>query len=177
MKPALILKNTFALIFLSFSLTLFAAELPNPELMGSDGKKHHLKDFMAEGKWTTIVVWGPKCPACIEEMPEIQGIYDETKSNNINVLGLAVDFPSFTYANLEQVQQFEEDYFISFPNLLISSNIYYELGLGALKGTPTIILVNPKGKVSAVQLGGVPRKIIEKYIADENAKAASLLKK
>ena len=178
-----------ALVFLLFifSLSLSAAtpptqgipsqELPNLELTGSDGKKHHLSEYLGKGKWTTLVVWGPKCPACIEEMPEIQGIYDDKEKNNINVLGLAVDFPTFTYPKLKQVQQFEEVYFVTFPNLLISSNIYYEFGLGALKGTPTIILVDPLGKVSAVQLGGVPRKVIENYIAAENAKASLISKK
>lgn len=145
--------------------------LPNIELMGSDGKQHQIKEFIGNGKWTTIVVWGPKCPACTEEMPSIQGLYDDRATTNINVLGLAVDFPTFSYAKLKQVQQFEEDYFISFPNLLISSRIFYEFGLGALQGTPTIILVDPQGKVSAKQLGGVPRDMIEKYIAKQRAKS------
>jgi len=144
--------------------------LTNIELLGSDGKQHQLDDFIGKGKWTTIVVWGPKCPACTEEMPSIQGLYDDKKSTDIDVLGLVVDFPTFSYAKLTQVQQFEEDYFISFPNLLISSKIFYELGLGPLQGTPTIILVDPNGKVSAKQLGGVPRDIIEKYIAKQKAK-------
>jgi len=176
--------NKIALIFLllAFSLSSSAAtppapQMPNLELTGSDGKKHHLNDYLGDGKWTTLVVWGPRCPACIEEMPEIQGIYDDKEKNNINVLGLAVDFPTFAYAKLKEVQQFEEDYFVSFPSLLISSDIYYELGLGPLKGTPTIILVDPQGKVSAVQLGAVPRKVIENYIAQENAKANLISKK
>ena len=166
------------LVFLSSSLM---AETPgnsyslrNIELQGSDGKQHQLNDFIGKGKWTTIVVWGPKCPACIEEMPSIQGLYDDKESTDINVLGLAVDFPTFSYASLKQVQQFEEDYFISFPNLLISSKIFYELGLGPLQGTPTIILVDPEGKVSAKQLGGVPRDIIEKYIAKQKARSKLL---
>jgi len=167
------------LIFLSH--TLIAAEkkpdnvsqpvLPNIELMGSDGKQYQINEYIGKGKWTTIVVWGPKCPACTEEMPSIQGLYDDKDTTNINVLGLAVDFPTFSYAKLKQVQQFEEDYFISFPNLLISSRIFYEFGLGALQGTPTIILVDPRGKVSAKQLGGVPRDVIEKYIAKQQAKS------
>jgi len=187
MKSTHITKIALAFMLLAFSLSVSAAtppapgmpnpEMPNLELTGSDGKKHHLNEYLGNGKWTTLVVWGPKCPACIEEMPEIQGMYDDKEKNNINVLGLAVDFPTFSYAKLKQVQQFEEDYFVTFPNLLISSNIYYKLGLGALKGTPTIILVDPLGKVSAVQLGGVPRKVIENYIAEENTKASLISKK
>jgi len=160
----------FALLFFA-SAPLLATVLPNPELLGSDNKKHHLHDFVGKGRWVTIVVWGPKCPACIGEMPLIQGLYDDRAKTKIDVLGLAVDFPSFSLANLKQVQQFEEDYLIDFPNLLISANIFYDLGLGRLQGTPSIILVDPAGKVSALQLGGVPRSVIEKHIAEENKKS------
>lgn len=180
MKSIAQIKYVFLTLLLGMSLSLTftasAGELPNPELTGSDGKQHHLKDFIGNGKWTTVVVWGPKCPACIEEMPTIQGLYDDIKTSKINVLGLVVDFPSFSYAKLKQVQQFEEDYFITFPNLLVSSDIYYDLGMGPLRGTPTIVLINPQGKVSAVQLGGVPRATIEKFIAEEDAKAAATQK-
>jgi len=176
MKSSLLTRNTLLFSFLLFAASLTAAPLPNLELMGSDGKKHHIKDFLGKDKWTTVIVWGPKCPACIEEMPDIQRLYDDRKKTNIEVLGLAIDFPTFSLAKLKQVQQFEEDYLIDFPNLLISSNIYYELGLGPLKGTPTIILVDPQGSVSTVQLGGVPADAIKKYIAKENAKTGLLSK-
>ena len=177
MKLTRSIKNTLLIILLAITFSLSATELPNLELMGSDGKKHHLKDYLAKGKWTTVIVWGPRCPACIDEMPAIQGLYDDLETANINVLGLAIDFPTFSYPELQQVQQFEEDYFISFPNLLINSSVFYEFGLGALKGTPTVILVDPKGRVSAVQLGGVPRDVIENYVAKQKAKINVLSKK
>ena len=171
------IKYILLIVSLALSSSLFAADLPNPELMGSDAKKHHLKDFLGKGKWTAVIVWGPKCPACIEEMPDIQGLYDDRERTNINVLGLVVDFPTFSYAKIKQVQQFEEDYFITFPNLLISSSLFYELGLGRLQGTPTIILVDPKGKVSAMQLGGVPRGVMENHVARQEEKINLLSKK
>ena len=171
------IKNLLFIALLCLTYSVSAIELPNLELMGSDGKQHHLNEYLANDKWTTIIVWGPKCPACIEEIPEIQGLYDDKDKTNINVLGFVLDFPSFSYANLKQVQQFEEDYFVSFPNLLISSDIFSKLDLGRLQGTPTVILVAPKGKVAAIQLGGVPRDAIEKYIAKQDAKTNLLSKK
>ena len=175
MKLTNSIKNILFIISLAISFSLSAANKPvsiltGQEFMGSDGVKHQLKDYLAKGKWTTVIVWGPKCPACIEEMPVIQSLYDDRGETNIDVLGLVVDFPSFTYAKMEQVKKFEDDYFITFPNLLISSNMFYDLGLGALQGTPTVILVDPRGDVSAVQLGGVPRDVIENYIAKQVSK-------
>ncbi len=163
-------KPLIYLVFIVFAPSSYALQPANPELTGSDGNQYHLKDFLGKGKWTAVVVWGPGCPACIEEMPELQGLYDDKEKTNIDVLGLVLDYPSFSYAKIKQVQQFSEDYFITFPNLLISANIYYELGLGSLQGTPTIILVDPQGKVSAVQTGGVPRKAIENYIDRQKEK-------
>ena len=170
MKPAIYLKFVLLFFILSFPPLINAVDLPNLKLTGDDGKQHRLMDYLGKGKWTTVVVWGPKCPACINEMPIIQSLYDARKTTKIDVLGLALDFPSFNYPDIKQVQQFNEDYFISFPSLLISARIYYDLGLGPLSGTPTIIIVNPEGKVSAVQLGGVPREAIEKYISQQNSK-------
>ncbi len=170
MKSLNSLRAFLFLLSLTFTSSLLAQALPNLKLMGSDGKEHKIHDYVGNGKWTVVVVWGPKCPACTAEMPSIQGIYDDRETTNINVLGLVLDYPTFGYAKLKQVQTFEEDYFISFPSLLISSAIYFDLDIGMLRGTPTLILVDPEGEVSAVQLGAVPRKTIEQHIAKYNAK-------
>ncbi len=177
MKLYSFLSKLLFVSLLSISSSLYAAKLPNAEFLGSDTQVHHLEDYVGKGKWTTIVVWGPKCPACINEMPNLQGLYDDKDETNIDVIGLVIDYPSFSYAKLKQVQEFEEDYFITFPNLLISARMYGKLGLGSLKGTPTIILVDPKGEVSAVQLGGVPRAVIENHIAKQDAKNNALATK
>ncbi len=162
-----LLRYIAPLLFLLMPAQLLAVELPDLELRGDDGQSYLLKERLTQGRWTIIVVWGPKCPACIEEMPLIQQLHDDRQQTGIDVLGLAVDFPSFGYAKPEQVRQFKEDYLIDFSSLLISSDIYYELGLGPLRGTPTLIIVNPDKQVKAVQLGAVPRKAIEEYIASQ----------
>ncbi len=159
------------LLMLAFSTTIHAIELPDLNLTGDDGKQYSLKSKLNSNGWTLIVVWGPKCPACIEEMPSIQQLHDDRHETGIDVLGLAVDFPSFDYAKLQQVQQFKEDYLIDFSSLLISSGIYFDLGLGPLQGTPTLIIVAPQAQVKAVQLGAVPREVIEDYIAELKSKA------
>jgi len=173
MKRFSLFTKLFFVALLLASSSLHATKLPDAEFLGSDTQVHHLNEFIGNGKWTTIVVWGPKCPACINEMPNIQGLYDDKDETNIDVLGLVIDYPSFSYAKLKEVQQFEEDYFITFPNLLLSARMYEKLGLGRLKGTPTVVLIDPKGEVSAIQLGGVPRGVIESHIAKQEAKKNS----
>lgn len=170
MKSAIFLKAFILSLLFLLSPSIYAVDLPNLELKGDDGKSYKLMEFLGKGKWTTVVIWGPRCPACIEEMPLIQGLYEDRDKTNIDVLGLALDFPSFGYADIEEVQQFKEDYLIEFPSLLISADIFFKLGLGSIQGTPTVMIVNPEGKLKALQLGGVPRNMIENYITQQESK-------
>jgi len=155
-----------------FSQSVVALELTNPELEGSDGGAHHLQDFIGKGRWTTVVVWGAKCPACLEEMPEVQMLYDKRDKTGIDVLGLAIDYPSFDFPDIQEVQLYEEDNFITFPSLLIDYQVFSDLGIGRLKGTPTIVVLNPRGEVADVHLGIVSMSVIESFINKQRKKSA-----
>ncbi len=146
------------------SSAVLATTLPNITLKDTNGHKHSLHEYTANGKWNVVVVWGPKCPACIEEMPAIEMMYSNMDKSRFSVLGLALDYPSFGYAKVKQVKAFVDDNMLDFPNLLISSQIFDQLGLGRLQGTPTIIIANPQGKVVAIQAGAIPRKDIEAFL-------------
>jgi len=162
------------LVCIMFTSSVYATILPNPELTGDDGKSYHLKDYLSKGNWTAVFVWGPKCPACIREIPVIEEMYEDREETGIDVVGLVLDYPSFSYAKLEQVRQFKDVYSVTFPSLLISADIYKTFNLGWLRGTPTIVMVDPQGKVSAVRLGGLPRDSIINYISREKAKRERL---
>jgi len=141
-----------------------AVDLSNPELEGSDGVTYHLKDFIGKGRWTAMVVWGAKCPACLEEMPDVQGLYDRREETGIDVLGLVIDYPSFDFPDIQEVQLYEEDNFITFPNLMIDYQVFADLGLGRLKGTPTIVVINPRGEAIDMRAGIIPMSEIEEFI-------------
>jgi len=153
-----------AFILLSFSAFLQAEPLPDVRLKTAVGQEHSLHEYTQQKKWLVIVVWGPKCPACIEEMPVMQMMYDDMDKSRYSVLGLSLDYPSFGYAKPKQVAAFLEDNMIEFPNLLISSDIFNQFGVGQLEGTPTIVIVNPQGEVVAKQAGMIPRKVIEDFL-------------
>ncbi|HED34896.1 MAG TPA: TlpA family protein disulfide reductase [Gammaproteobacteria bacterium] len=174
MKINLWPKAISALLCIIFTSGVYATILPNPELTGDDGKTYHLKDYLSKGKWTAVIVWGPKCPACIREMPVLEDMYEDREETGIDVVGLVLDYPSFSYAKLEQVRRFKDVYSVTFPSLLISADIYNTFNLGWLRGTPTIVMVDPQGKVSAVRLGGLPRDSIVNYISQQKAKRERL---
>ena len=86
------------------------AASPDVTLQDTAGKSHHFSEFIGRGQWTVLVVWGPRCPPCIEEMPELQGFHDDHKNGKAQVLGVAVDFPSFGQAKRDEVAKFAEDF-------------------------------------------------------------------
>ena len=57
-----------------------------------DGKPQPMSGF--KGKPLLLNFWATWCPPCVEELPLLDAFYDAQKSNNWQVLGLAVDQPS-----------------------------------------------------------------------------------
>lgn len=152
------------LLLILLGSTGLQAASPDIRLMGLDGRMHHLSEYIGRGKWVVLNVWGPGCPPCLEEMPELQLFHDRHSADRAMVVGVAIDYPSYGYADREEVAQFVDDYFIDFPILLGDAGVVPVFGGGDLKGTPTTFVYTPQGELVAVQLGAVTAAIIEKFI-------------
>lgn len=161
-----IIKTINILIFMSCisTLQISAAFATDTELHDLEDNKHKVSEYTGKGKWTIINIWGAKCPPCRDEMPDLVQFHDTYKDTKAIVVGIAIDFPSYGYANKKQVSVFVEDFMIDFPVLLSDSTITNKLGLGALEGLPTTILYTPQGKLAAMQVGAVSKAILENYI-------------
>ena len=133
-------------------------------LKSIDDSKHRLSEYIGQGKWVVLNIWGTRCPPCREEMPELVRFHDEHKDTDSIVVGIAIDFPSYGYAKKDEVKAFAEDYFIDFPLLLSDATITEKISLGRLQGLPTTYLFDPTGNISAMQVGGITKKIIEDFI-------------
>lgn len=131
-------------------------------LKGIDGKQHKVSEYINQGKWVVLNIWGTRCPPCREEMPELVHFHDE--HNDAIVVGIAIDFPSYGYAKQAEVASFADDYLIDFPILLSDSSITEKLGLGTLEGLPTTYIFTPEGKVAGMQVGGINQSILENFI-------------
>ena len=142
-------------------------------LKSIDDSEHKLSEYIGQGKWVVLNIWGTRCPPCREEMPELVRYHDEHKDNDSIVLGIAIDFPSYGYAKKDQVADFADDYLIDFPILLSDSSITEKLGLGKLEGLPTTYLFNPDGKVVGAQVGGITQQIIEDFIKKRKLQSPS----
>ena len=57
-----------------------------------DGKNLPISSF--RGKLLLVNFWATWCPPCVEELPLLNAFYQDNKSKNMQILGLAVDQPS-----------------------------------------------------------------------------------
>lgn len=141
------------------------AASPDISLNDVQGKPHHFSEYIGRGHWTVLVVWGPRCPPCVEEMPDLQTFHDAHKKDKAIVLGVAVDFPSFGQARRDEVAKFMQDYLISFPVLLGDAESFTRFGGADLTGVPTTVIYDRNGAMVARHIGAVNRQLVENFIA------------
>ena len=159
-------------VFCCFAAAQAGAASPDVTLNDVHGKPHHFSEYIGRGHWTVLVVWGPRCPPCVEEMPELQGFHDDHRGGRARVLGVAVDFPTFGQAKRDEVARFAEEYLISFPLLLGSAETFTRFGGADLQGMPTTVVYDREGAIVARHTGSVTRDMIERFIAKWDAEGA-----
>lgn len=166
-------RNLLPMIALLAGLIMPLAHAASPDVSLHDplGKPHHFSEYIGRGQWTVLVVWGPRCPPCVEEMPELQGFHDDYSAGAAMVLGVAVDFPSFGQAKRDEVARFAQDYLISFPLLLGSAETFTRFGGADLQGVPTTLIYDPQGAIVVRHTGSVTRDMIERFIAASEVEA------
>jgi thiol-disulfide isomerase/thioredoxin len=144
----------FALLLsIAVPLSALAVDMPLTDIRGN---KVNLSSY--QGKWVVVNYWATWCPPCIIEMPELQAFHDRhAAADDAIVLGINTEL-----IGKQQLQQFLDDYFITYPIFVSRPTQQSELGL--IPGLPTTFLVTPQGKVVARQVGPVTQEMIEQFI-------------
>ena len=84
-----------------------AAEKVDFTLKDLDGKPVSLSDF--RGKWVIVNYWATWCPPCLEEIPDLVGLYEDNR-DSIVVLGI-----DYEEVNEEYLREFVDSHMISYP--------------------------------------------------------------
>ena len=136
-----------------------------------DNKTTDIATLTGKGKWTVFKVWAHDCHVCRQTIHYLSDF--EIQYPDADVYGICIDGRE----NLSQIQRFIDEFSLDFPNLVsdaaeVSEILYAQAG-ETLVGTPTLIVYQPDGKLSAVQPGPVPSEDLIRYIERENKRLAN----
>jgi peroxiredoxin len=107
------------------------------QLTDLSGETHSLAGY--RGKVVILNFWASWCRPCVSEMPSLQRTWEQLKSDNVQVLGIAVGEQN------EDIQRFLKKHAIVFP--LLADGDSSVTGKWRVPGLPTTFIVNKEGLV------------------------------
>lgn len=135
----------------------------NIKLEDINGEFQNMQHIIGQGQWTVVNVWSPSCSFCVEELPHMLNFAEKHK-DNINVLGVTLDFPTFEYGKIELTKKFIEKNPLNYPVYFADHDLASELIGIRLVGIPLIAIFNPEGKAVARWPGTIEIEEIESFI-------------
>lgn len=131
---------------------LFAANFPN-EL----GESQALKQY--QGKTIVLNFWATWCEPCRDEMPELSLLHETQASQNVVVLGIAVE-------DVDAIKMFSEELKVSYPLFAADyQGMDLAFSLGNDKGAlPYTVIIQPDGKIHQTFFGKVSQEMIEESL-------------
>lgn len=120
-----------------------AQALPAAQLINATGDVIDLSSF--KGKKVFVNLWATWCPPCVEEMPSIQQLYNQTQNSNTEFVMISLD------KNFNIAKQWAQKKKYSLP-------LYFPSGdlpeLFQVSGIPTTFIFDEEGKLIFSQVGG-----------------------
>lgn len=117
-------------------------EAPNFTISNMDGEFVTLEDY--RGKNVLLNFWATWCPYCVQEMPDMNKLYNENKDKDFVVLAVSVQ------ENKETVAEYIKELGYDFTILLDEEGIVADRYM--IRGIPTSYMIDKEGKVKAVKM-------------------------
>lgn len=139
------------------------ANAPTTELVNVAGGTDTMDNYIGKGKWTVVNVWSPTCTACVRELPHLEAFHKK-HSDDITVIGLTIDFPSFSYGKIDIVRNFLKSTPINYPLFLADLDLTADVIGNRLVAIPLLAIFDPKGNVVARWPGYIDTAEIEDFM-------------
>lgn len=132
-----------------------------------DGQPRSISDYAGDGRWLMVMIWVHDCHVCNMEVEAYAQFHAERYGKDAHVLGLSIDGA----ANKQSAEEFVARHDVPFPNLIgefrdVAAHFQALTGT-PFRGTPSILLYDPRGELRAAQAGAVPVSAIEAFITQK----------
>jgi peroxiredoxin len=160
-----LLKRTLPILLVllasSLACSLFSAggqlkigqPAPDFQLTSSQGNDYTLADY--QGHPVLLNFWATWCGPCVEEMPQIQRVFEANRTNGLVVFAVSSEA-------MDQVAEFGADHDLSFPLLIdekgrVSSQY-------RVSAYPTSYFVDAQGVIQDIVIGSMDRRGFETHL-------------
>lgn len=131
------------------------SKTPFPEFSEVDTQGNPVSnDIFSDYDATIVNFWNNGCGTCIEEMPELEELYQQFKEENINLIGVASDSGQ-SEEQLETAQNILSEKGVTYLNLSPDpENELYKDFIAQLAGYPTTYIVDRDGNIIGAPIIG-----------------------
>lgn len=131
-----------------------AIEFSLPDI---DGNMRQLSDW--HGKGRLVNFWATWCAPCRREIPLLKQTQADHAADNVQVIGIAVDF-------LEQVQAYAEETQFNYPILVGQEDAMAAAEASGVDfiGLPFTMIIAPSGELLNTHIGEIVESHIEKIL-------------
>lgn len=114
-----------------------------------NGKMHKLSEYVGKGRWVLVDFWASWCGPCRAEMPNVVANYEKYHNKGFDIVGLSFDKSKDAWVRAISDLQMP---WIHLSDLRgwqsVASSVYN------IRSIPASLLIDPKGKIVAVDLRG-----------------------
>jgi len=157
--------RTLALVAAALiALPLVSSAATSVVLEDVHGHRQAMSDYIGHGKWVIVNVWSPSCTFCVQELPHVEQLNARHRNDNVIVLGVTLDYPSFGYGRMEVIRNFLSHHPLDYPVFLADLDSASKLIGHRLVGIPLTAIFHPDGRVLARWPGNINVDEIEDFM-------------